>query len=89
MLYHYTKKEYVKSILEKGLIPAYSPSPYYRQPYTPAVPEVCVWLDKNKFDTIDDARLEIDESKLDCSKLKKVGDWYRYFGTIDRQLITE
>ena len=89
MLYHYTKTEYVESIIQNGIIPGYSQSPYYNKVHIPYIKESCVWLDPKRFrNTKGWSTIKVDNNRLDNSLLERVGRWYKYHGTISPNCIT-
>jgi len=89
-LYHYTKKKYLPSIMEHGLIPGRSKSLY-----TPVMTDRnYVWLEAKLYKlkkNAETAIVEINSGLLDKSRLEQVNwrkhVWYRYKGSIPPEAI--
>lgn len=96
-LYHYTSADNLLGILKEGIIPSRGPSPYYKQPYTPAYPETKVWFDSTlyKLKSPNTAVVAVTTKLLDVTKLRKYENrystttvWYTYDGSIPVKAIT-
>ena len=89
-LYHYTKKRYLPSIVEHGLVPGKSKSLY-----TPVMTDRnYVWLEAKLYKlrkNTETAIVGIDPNLLDKSKLERIKwkehIWYRYKGNIPPEAI--
>lgn len=91
--YHYTSRTNLSSILCEGLIPGKGVSPYYKQPYVPAVKETVIWLDTKLYKrptTSEWVAVEVDSKYLKQSKLRVATynkRWRMYEGTIPPEAI--
>jgi len=95
-LYHYSSTTNLLGILKEGIIPSKGPSPYYKQPYTPAVPETKVFMDTKlyKLKSPNTCVFEVIIRLLDPQKLHRyighyggASSWYTYDGSIPANAI--
>jgi hypothetical protein len=95
-LYHYTSANNMRGILAEGIIPARGPSPYYKQPYSPAVPETKVWLDSKLYNlkSPNTCVFQVMIRFLDIDKLHRyighyggASSWYTYDGSIPAKAV--